>query len=165
MSEQVPFLILDATTKSFPKIEAPEPTLFITFTTPGEKQEPTAYLREFITVCGWLRDRHLVGLRIRNTENVQDNVIGISLRLRNHFEPMIWAYSGTSFKVEQYFDWLIVSRCIWIIWGYLLLMVELIRRGACWMDLHFLDSLNYLPMILKSMPESFDLTCTLQHCQ
>jgi len=25
--------------------------------------------------------------------------------------------------------------------------------------LHFLDSLNYLPMSLKSMPKSFDLTC------
>jgi hypothetical protein len=26
-------------------------------------------------------------------------------------------------------------------------------------NLHFLDSLNYLPMCLKSMPKSFDLTC------
>jgi len=26
-------------------------------------------------------------------------------------------------------------------------------------NLHFLDSLNYLPMSLKSMPKSFDLTC------
>ena len=25
--------------------------------------------------------------------------------------------------------------------------------------LHFLDSLNFLPMSLKSMPKSFDLTC------
>ena len=26
-------------------------------------------------------------------------------------------------------------------------------------NLHFLDSLNYLPVIIKSMPESFDLLC------
>jgi hypothetical protein len=26
-------------------------------------------------------------------------------------------------------------------------------------NLHFLDSLNFLPMSLKSMPKSFDLTC------
>ena len=25
--------------------------------------------------------------------------------------------------------------------------------------LHFLDSLNFLPMSLKNMPKSFDLTC------
>jgi hypothetical protein len=26
-------------------------------------------------------------------------------------------------------------------------------------NLHYLDSLNFLPMSLKSMPKSFDLTC------
>ena len=26
-------------------------------------------------------------------------------------------------------------------------------------NFHFLDSFNYLPMSLKSMPKSFDLTC------
>jgi hypothetical protein len=26
-------------------------------------------------------------------------------------------------------------------------------------NFHFLDSLNFLPMSLKSMPKSFDLTC------
>jgi len=26
-------------------------------------------------------------------------------------------------------------------------------------NLHFMDSLNYLPMSLKNMPKSFDLTC------
>jgi hypothetical protein len=26
-------------------------------------------------------------------------------------------------------------------------------------NFHFLDSLNFLPMTLKSMPKSFDLTC------
>jgi len=30
-------------------------------------------------------------------------------------------------------------------------------------DLHFLDSLNFLPMSLKSMPKSFDLTCKKGH--
>ena len=30
-------------------------------------------------------------------------------------------------------------------------------------NLHFLDSLNYLPMSLKNMPKSFDLTCKKGH--
>jgi len=30
-------------------------------------------------------------------------------------------------------------------------------------NLHFLDSLNYLPMSLKNMPKSFDLTCKMGH--
>ena len=32
-------------------------------------------------------DKYLVGLRKRNTENVQDKVIGISLRCRDQFKP------------------------------------------------------------------------------
>ena len=31
--------------------------------------------------------RDLVGLRIRNTANVHDEVVGISLRYRDHFKP------------------------------------------------------------------------------
>jgi len=30
-------------------------------------------------------------------------------------------------------------------------------------NLHFMDSLNYLPMSLKSMPKSFDFTCKMGH--
>ena len=40
-------------------------------------------------------DRNLVGLRIRNTENVQDNLVGISLRRRDQFQPdVVWAVIG-----------------------------------------------------------------------
>ena len=40
-------------------------------------------------------DRDLVGLRIRNTENVQDKVVGISLRRRDQLKPdVVWAVLG-----------------------------------------------------------------------
>ena len=44
--------------------------------------EPTVYLNESITAMSNylvkdVRDRDLVGLRIRNTENVQDKVLGL----------------------------------------------------------------------------------------
>ena len=42
-----------------------------------------------------LPDRDLVGLRIRNTENVQDKVVGISLRRRDQFKPeVVWDVLG-----------------------------------------------------------------------
>jgi hypothetical protein len=40
-------------------------------------------------------DRDLAGLRVRNTENVQDKVVGISLRRRDHFKPdVVWDVLG-----------------------------------------------------------------------
>ena len=37
----------------------------------------------------------LVGLRIRNTENVEDKVVGINLRRRNHLKTDVaWAVLG-----------------------------------------------------------------------
>ena len=40
-------------------------------------------------------DRDLVGLRIRNTENVQDKVVGISLRRRDQFKAdVVWSVLG-----------------------------------------------------------------------
>jgi hypothetical protein len=43
--------------------------------------------------------RNLVGLRIRNSENVQDKVVGICLRRRDQFKPdMVWDVLG---KVVQ----------------------------------------------------------------
>ena len=37
-------------------------------------------------------DRDLVGVRIRNTENLQDKVLGISFRRRDQMKPdLIWA--------------------------------------------------------------------------
>jgi hypothetical protein len=43
--------------------------------------------------------RDLVGLRIRNTEDIQDKVVGISLHRRDHLEPdVVW---GVLAKVIQ----------------------------------------------------------------
>jgi len=42
-----------------------------------------------------VRDRDLVGLRIRNTENVQDKVVGISFRRRDQLKPeVVWGVVG-----------------------------------------------------------------------
>jgi len=63
----------------------------------GEEQEPTAYLKECITALtnypvDEMADRDLVGPRIRNTENVQDKLVGISFRRRVQLKPdLIWA--------------------------------------------------------------------------
>jgi hypothetical protein len=80
-------LILDETTKSFPKFNVTGRSLLIKFNSPGEEQKPTSYLRECITgltnyLVDQVQDRHTVGLTIRNTENVKDKVVGISLRRR-----------------------------------------------------------------------------------
>ena len=42
-----------------------------------------------------VRDRDLVGLRIRNTENVQDKLVGISFRRRDQLKPyVVWGVLG-----------------------------------------------------------------------
>jgi len=89
LSEQLPFLILDKTSKSFRKFNA---TGLIKFNSSGEEQNPGTYLKECITaLTGYLVDdvprRDLVGLRIRNTENVEDKVGGINLRRQDHLKP------------------------------------------------------------------------------
>jgi len=97
---QLPFKILDETSKSFPKFKATGRSLLITFNSPGEEQEPAVYLKEFITaltdyLVDEVPDRDLVGLRIRNTENVQDKVFGISLRRRDQLKPdVVWDVLG-----------------------------------------------------------------------
>jgi len=74
------------------------------FKSPGEEQEPTAYLKECITaLTNYLVDkvlgRDLVGLRIRNTDNVQDKVVGIGLKCCDQFKSdVVWDVSG---KVVQ----------------------------------------------------------------
>ena len=95
---------MDETSKSFPKFNATGHGLLITFRSPGEEQEQTAYLKERITaLTNYLvhdvRDRDLVGLRIRNTENVQDKVVGISIRCLDQLKPdVVWSDLG---KVVQ----------------------------------------------------------------
>jgi hypothetical protein len=85
-------MILDEMSKSFPKFNATGRSMLIRFRTPGEEQNPIAYLKECITaLTNYLvydvHDRDLVGLRIRNTENVQDKVVCISLRRRDQLKP------------------------------------------------------------------------------
>jgi hypothetical protein len=78
--------------------------MLIKFHTPGEEQEPLSYLKECITafsnyLVDKVPDRDLVGLRIRNTDNVQDKVVGISLRRRDQFKAeIVWDVLGKVIK-------------------------------------------------------------------
>jgi hypothetical protein len=105
--EQLPFLILDETSKSFPKFNATGRSLLIKFRPPAEDVEPTVYLKECITaltnyLVSDVRDRDLVGLRIRNTENVQDKVVCISFRRRDQLKPdVVWGVLGTVVQSNQ----------------------------------------------------------------
>ena len=104
-SEKLRFKILDETFKSFPKFNTTGRSLLIKFNSPGEEQNPTIYLKECITaltnyLVDKVPDRDLVGLRIRNTENVQDKVVGISLRRRDQLRLTLFGvYSGKSYRV------------------------------------------------------------------
>ena len=87
-AKQLPFRILDETFKCFPKFNTTGRRLLIKFNSLGEEQDPTTYFKECITaltnyLVDKVPDRDLVGLKIRNTENVQDKVVGISLRRRD----------------------------------------------------------------------------------
>jgi hypothetical protein len=90
----LPFTILDETAKSFPKFNATGRSLLIKFNYLGEEQEPIAYFRECITsltdyLFGEVPGRNLVDLKMRNTDNVQDKVIGISLRHCDKLKPNV----------------------------------------------------------------------------
>jgi hypothetical protein len=85
---QLPFRILDETSKQFPKFNTTGRSLLIKINYPNEKQEPMTYLKECITaltdyLVREVPDRDMVGLSIRNTENLQGKVVGISLRRRD----------------------------------------------------------------------------------
>jgi len=104
VSEQLLFRIFDQTSKSFPKFNATRRSLLIKFNSPSEEQNPDTYLKECITsLTNYLVDdvpgRDLVGLKIRNTENVENKVVGISLRRRDHLKlDVAW---GVLAKVNQ----------------------------------------------------------------
>jgi hypothetical protein len=74
--------------------------LLIKFNSLGEEQEPTSYLGECIIgltnfLFDQLPDRNMVGLTIRNTENVEDKVVGISQRRRDQLKPdVVWDVLG-----------------------------------------------------------------------
>jgi len=81
--EQLPFFIFDKTAQSFPLFNATGRGLLIKFNSPGEERDPMTCLKECITTLTNYVDvpsRDLVGMRIRNTENLQDKVVGFSLR-------------------------------------------------------------------------------------
>ena len=100
LSEQLPFMILDETSKVCPKFYATGRTLLIKFNSQVEEQNPGTYLKECITaLINYLVDdvpgRDLVGLRICNTEDVEDKVVGIIFCRRTSLNLM-WSgsYSG-----------------------------------------------------------------------
>jgi hypothetical protein len=105
ISEHLPFLILDETSKPFPKFHATGRSLLIKFRPSAEDVERILYLKECISaLTNYLvkdvRDRYLVGLRIRNTQNVHDKVVGISFRRRDQLkhDDVVWGVLG---KVVQ----------------------------------------------------------------
>jgi len=72
----VTFFILE-TTKYFPKFNANRRSLLTNLRPQVKIKKPTDYLKERVTgltnsLVANMRDRDLVGLRIRNTENVHD---------------------------------------------------------------------------------------------
>ena len=109
-SVQLPFRSLDVTSTSFPKFNATGRSLLIKFNSPVEEQEPTAYIRECITsltnyLFNEVSGRYLVGLRIRNTENVQDKVVGNSLRRCDHLGPDVaWDVLGKIIQSNARFN-------------------------------------------------------------
>jgi hypothetical protein len=74
--------------------------MLINYNSPGEEQDPVGHLKECITaltnyLVGEVPGRDLVGLRIRNTENVADKVVGISISRRDQFKPNVfWEVLG-----------------------------------------------------------------------
>jgi len=99
-AKQLPFRIVDETLKSFLKFNTTGLSLFNKFNSLGEEQDPTTYLKECTTaLTNYLVDkvqgRDLVGLRIRNTENVQDKVVGFSLLRRDLLKTdVVWSVLG-----------------------------------------------------------------------
>jgi len=99
-AKQLPFRILDETFKSFPKFNTTGSSLLIKFNSLGEEQDPTTYLKECITaltnyLVDKVPDRDLVGLTIRNTENVHDKVVGIRLGRRDQLmADVVWSVLG-----------------------------------------------------------------------
>ena len=108
ISEHLPFLILDETSKSFLKFNATGRSLLIKFRPPAEHVEPNVYLKECITalnnyLVNDVRDSDLVGLRIRNTDKVQYKLLGISFRRGEQLKPDV--VCGVLGKVVQSNAW------------------------------------------------------------
>ena len=78
--------------------------MLIKYITQDEEQEPTLYLQECITALNncledEVGDRDLVGLRIRNTENVQDKLVELVSDAVTSLNRVSYGmYSPSSFK-------------------------------------------------------------------
>jgi len=137
-SEKLRFKILDETCKYFPKFNATGRSLLIKFNSLGEEQDPATYLKECVTaptnyLVDKVPDRDLVGLRICNIENVQDKVVGISLRRRDQFKAdVVWSVLGKVIQTNARFA-LTVWKYIWTMLGYLLETAEKRLKGGLWM--------------------------------
>jgi len=104
-AERLPFRILNETSKSFPKFNTTGGSLLIKFNFSGEEQDPTTYLKEFITaLTNYLVDkvpgRDLVGLRIRNTGNVRIRWLALAYVAGTNLKQT-WSgvYSGKLYRV------------------------------------------------------------------
>jgi hypothetical protein len=100
IADELPFMILEETTKSFPKFNATGRSLLIKCNSLGEEQEPTLYLLECFTgfinyLVDQVPDRDTMGLTILDTKNVKDKEVGISLRRRDQLKPdVVWDVLG-----------------------------------------------------------------------
>ena len=86
--KQIPFRILDETSNPFPKFNAIGLRLLIKLSFPSEEKIPATHMKECITtLTNYLVDdvpgNDLVGLRLRNTENLRDKDVCIGLRRRD----------------------------------------------------------------------------------
>ena len=108
ISEHLPFLILDETSKSFPNFNETGRSLLIKLRSPAEHVKRNVYLKECITalnnyLVNDVRDSDLVGLRIRNTDKVQYKLLGISFRRGEQLKPDV--VCGVLGKVVQSNAW------------------------------------------------------------
>jgi hypothetical protein len=97
---QLPFRILEETIKTFPKFNAIGRSLLVEFNSKGEEEEKIVYLRDCVTsltvyLISEVAGSDLVGIKIRNCDNVQDNLIGLSLRRFDQFKhDVVWDVLG-----------------------------------------------------------------------
>jgi len=144
-TEQLPFKILDETSKSSSNFNATGRSLLIKFKTLGEEQDPTIYLKECITAfTNYLvdkgPDRYLVGLRIHNTANLQHKVVGISLRRRHKLKPdVVWSVLG---KVIQSNNTFILTDHLEVHLDHVRMSVGNGREKTIWRSLYVLNAIK-----------------------
>jgi hypothetical protein len=104
IADKLPFCILVDSEKCYEKFNATGRRMVIRFKCQGEHQDPYTYLDECVSeltkfVVNEIPGRDLVGMRIRNIENVCDKVVCISFRPCDQFSyNLVWEALG---KVVQ----------------------------------------------------------------